>query len=159
MNENTQLQLADLIDSINHISLNHNDLLGAALEFSDIYFKDKPAQSKKFDKLWGNGEFIEQAVLSVREGVVLAMQAVTLDETISFESIINGCINVENQKYYVKSISTNPIEHTQVNDFFTALRRDVFERIFNANITMQEFTQLSDEVLKQRHALFMQKHL
>jgi hypothetical protein len=159
MNENSQSQLVDLIDSINHISLNHNDLLGAALEFAEIYFKDKPTQSKKFDHFWGNGEFIELAVLSVREGVVLAMQAVTLDSNIPFDSIINGCINVDNQKYYVKKISTNPIEHTLINEFFNALRRDVFERIFRGNVTMQEFTQLSNEVLEQRYNLFMQKHV
>lgn len=150
-------RLEDLIEAINHISLNQEDLLGACLEFSDLYFKKDEKSKNEFDKFWGNPDFIEQACMSAREAVVLALHSITLEESIEFSLIIDGCINREAQEYNNNKISNEEKEHKILNNFFKLLRKEIFSRIFSQNKSLQKATEIPKALLNKRYQVFMDK--
>lgn len=150
-------KLEDLIEAINHISLNQEDLLGACLEFSDLYFKKDEKSKNEFDRFWGNPDFIEQACMSAREAVVLALHSITLEEDIDFALVIDGCLNKEAQNYNNKKISQEEKDHKVLNDFYSSLRKEIFSRIFSQNKKLQKATELSKNLLNKRYQVFMDK--
>ena len=153
MNTRNQ-RLEDLIEAINHVSLNQEDLLSACLEFSKIYVhKDH----KSFDKFWGEGKFIEQSCMSAREAIVLALHALTLAEEIEFISLIDGCLNLEAQTYNLNELTSEESEQKLLKDFFFSLRKELFSRVYSQNKSLQKVTDISKKILEQRKETFMEK--
>lgn len=144
-------KLEDLIESINHISLNQEDLLAACIEFSKIYFKkDDP----NFDKFWADAKFIEQSCMCAREAIVLSMNALTLSQDLDFKVLINGCMNLEAQDFHLKEISSEETEQKKLKSYFSCLRKEIFSRVFSQNKSLQKVTGLSKDILDSRQEEF-----
>lgn len=150
-------KLEDLIDAINHVSLNQDDLLSACTEYSKLYFKKDKKAEAEFDKYWGNYFFIEQACISSREAVVLSLHSLTLSEDIDFSILMEKCINLEAQAYNLAELTKNPQELAQLKDFLESLRKELFSRIYSQNKSLQKATELSSDLLAKRYQLFMEK--
>lgn len=151
MNSNTNA----LINGLNEIAYLHEDLMSIAVEYFDEYSKDNEFQVARLSKLWGNPEFLQQCVLSVREALILSTATISLEDNISFEELMTGCINEELQTFHFQDL--NPIEKNASIDFMNALRVAVFDAIFKQNYSMKEATGLSLELLSQRYELFVTK--
>lgn len=152
-------QLVDLISSIKHISLNHQDLMDVSLEYSDIYFKKNKENEEEFDKYWNNPLFLEQTVLVAREGVVLGMQAITLSEDLPFKDVVKQCVDLTQQRENEKIIcQDNKSDIQDVNDFLTFLRKELFSRIFSQNKNLQKVSKIPKPVLKSRYDYFMSQN-
>jgi hypothetical protein len=147
--------LMNLIDGINHISLNHEDLLDSILGFSKIYSKSKPNNSFCIDKFFAHGEFIEQSVMAAREGVVLAMNAITLEESVPFDRLIEECINLESQRKKEENVCADEDTKKIMREFLSELRKELFSRLFSQNKDFQKVTKISKEILNERYAQFM----
>lgn len=155
MNTNDNQQLVELISAIKHISLNRDDLLDVSLEMALRYFKKDKESEEQFDKFWANPQFIDQTVLCAREGIVLAMQAITLDEKIPFEPIIQNCIEIEQQRYTEKEITINVKEISHIKEFCAFLRKELFSRIYSQNKELQKTSKIPKDVLQSRYNYFM----
>lgn len=157
MNQNVEQndQLVNLVSCIKHISLNQQDLMDVSLEFTDKYCKKNKTNKDKLNELWGNSLFSEQAVLSAREGIVLAMQAITLNQQLPFDKIVENCINTEQQRHNEKNITENKQEQQEIKDFFTSLRKELFSRIYSQNKSLQKVSKIPSVVLKSRYDYFM----
>lgn len=147
--------LSNLITAINHISLNHQDLMSASLEYYDIYFKNKKDKEKAFGRFWNEPAFIDLTVMAAREGVVLGMQAVTLTPEISFEDVVNGCLNISANHKHEQHITQNKEELAQIHDFHTSLRKEIFSRIFSGNKPLQKVSKIPKDLLQKRYDYFM----
>ena len=152
---NTSEDFIELVDSINHISLNYEDLMSICLEYSAIYFKNKQEEMQAFDKFWANRPFLDQATLAAREGVVMGMQAITLREDIPFESVLNRCVHIEMQRHAETQMSDNPHEIQAIREFLSSLRKELFSRTFSQNKSLQKVSKLSRDLLDKRYQLFM----
>lgn len=150
-------QLINLISSIKHISLNHQDLMDVSLEYSDIYFKKNKEQEQEFDKFWGNSLFLDQTVLVAREGIVLGMQAITLDDKLPFDKVVDSCVNLEQQRTNETLITTNSEEIKSIQDFLSFLRKELFSRIYSQNKGLQKVSKIPKSTLKARYDYFMSK--
>lgn len=153
--EQCQPDYVNLISAIQHVSLNHHDLLDVSLELSILYFKNNKESEIAFDKFWANPIFIEQTVLSAREGIVLAMQAIILDAHISFGKLIDSCIDLDLQRYNEEKITTNEAERKNIQDFLAFLRKELFSRIYSQNKELQKASKLPKELLLARYNLFL----
>lgn len=150
-------KLEDLIEAINHVSLNQDDLLSACTEYSKLYFKKDKKAEADFDKYWGNYFFIEQACISSREAVVLSLHSLTLAPDIDFSILMEKCINLEAQKFNINELTKNPEEASQLKEFLASLRKELFSRIYSQNKSLQKVTELSADLLDRRYKLFMEK--
>jgi hypothetical protein len=151
-------KLEDLIESINHVSLNQEDLLAACTEFSKLHFKKDKKAEKEFDKFWDSYFFIEQACISSREAIVLGLHSLTLAETIDFSIIMERCINLEAQQKNLQELTKSIAEQEQLRGFFDSLRKELFSRIYSQNKSLQKVTELSPALLSKRYDLFMKKN-
>lgn len=156
--ETTEKKLEDLIEAINHVSLNQEDLLAACIEFSKLHFKKDKKTEKEFDKFWDNYFFIEQSCISSREAIVLGLHSLTLAENIDFAIIMDRCINLDMQKKNLQELTKNVMELDKLRDFFDALRKELFSRIYSQNKSLQKVTELSPALLSKRYDLFMKKN-
>ncbi len=147
--------LINLIDGINHVSLNHEDLLDSILSFSNIYSKSNPNNALIVDGFFAHGEFIEQSVMAAREGVVLAMNAITLEESIPFKKLIEECINLESQRKKEENVCADEETKKIMREFLSDLRKELFSRLFSQNKDFQKITKISKEILKERYDQFM----
>ena len=147
--------ITKLINGINHITLNHEDLMESVLGFSKIYAKNNPTNEALLDKFFGHGEFIEQSVLAAREGVVLGMNAITLDENIPFSSLMEGCVDIEGQRMREENVCSDEYTKNLMKDFLSQLRKELFSRIYSQNKEFQKITKISKTVLKERYDYFM----
>lgn len=150
-------QLINLINAIKHVSLNHNDLMDVSLEYSNIYFRNKKKEEQEFDKFWANPVFLEQTVLAAREGIVLGMQAITLDEALPFSQVVNHCIDLEVQRYNESQITTNSNEISYIQDFLAFLRKELFSRVYSQNKELQKVSKIPKAVLQDRYNYFMKQ--
>lgn len=149
-------KLEELIEAINHISLNQEDLLSACTEFSKAYFKKDKKAELEFDKFWNNYFFIEQSCISSREAIVLGLHALTLAIDINFELVMDRCVNLETQRYNFTQISTDVKEVQILEDYFTNLRKELFSRVYSQNKGLQKVTEIPHKLLKIRYDNFMQ---
>lgn len=147
--------LEELIQAINHVSLNHEDLIESVIDFSKIHFKKNKEAEIAFDGYWDNYFFIEQASISSREAIVLAMHALTLDAQVDFSQIIEHCTNPQAQAKNIAQISKNVEEKKKLHHFFSELKKELFSRIYSENKSLSKLTQLSSDVLKDRYTLFI----
>ena len=149
--------LINLINAINHISLNHEDLMESVLNFSKNFCKNNPKDSKVIDKFFEYGDFLNQSVMVAREGVVLAMNAITLDENISFKNLIDGCVNIESQRYFEDQMCADEDTKNLIKDFHEQLRKELFSRLYSQNKEFYKISKLAKIVLQQRYDLFMKE--
>lgn len=147
--------LTNLIDGINHISLNHEDLLDAVLDFSTLYSKNNPQDALIIDKFFIYGTFVDQSLMAARESIVLAMNAITLDEKINFKNVIDECVNLESQRDVEESICADEDTKKAMSEFLKELRKELFSRIYSQNKDFDRFSKLQKNILKQRYDMFM----
>lgn len=150
---NTNLE--NLIDGINHISLNQEDLIEAVLDFSKIYSKNHPEDALVVDNFFMYKTFVDQASMSAREAVVLAMNAVTLDDAIDFKELIDGCVSLHNQREVEDAICADKDTQAIMQNFLKELRAELFSRLYSQNKDLERFSKISKVVLKQRYDTFI----
>lgn len=157
--ENNELsgmeKINQTINYLNEISFLHEDLLSVAVDFNDTYFKDNENSRLLFDKFWAQPAFTQQSVLAVREAVVLHTAAITFDQKIPFETIIEGCVNFTAQKEHLEQLQMNPIQAKSVRNFLNSLRREVFSNLYQQTTDFGKATEISEEILTNRYKLFM----
>lgn len=146
-----------LINALNEVSYAHQDLMEVAVDFYEEYSQANSFQSSMLNKLWSKPEFLNQSVLAVRESIILSTAAITLEESVSFEEIIEGCINLDTQKFHIENMKLNPIETSLTVNFLNSLRKAVFKQIYIDAANLQQASELSNEVLEQRLELFNKK--
>jgi hypothetical protein len=151
--QNTNLE--NLINGINHISLNHEDLLDTVLDFASLYSKQNPSEAAVIDKFFVYGTFIDQSIIAAREAVVLAMNAITLDEQIDFQDVINGCVNITNQRQVEDDICADDDTKLSMKQFLKELRKELFSRLYSQNKDFYRYSKISKSILKHRFDLFM----
>jgi len=149
-------KLEELIEAINHISLNQEDLLAACTEFSKVYFKREKEAEQEFDKFWNTYSFIEQSCISSREAIVLGLHSLTLAKEIDFTLVMEHCINLERQRINLADITKNIKELDTLRDYFSSLRRELFSRVYSQNKSLQKVTEIPPEILKERYNHFME---
>lgn len=146
-----------LINALNEVSYAHQDLMEVAIDFYEDYSQANAFQSNMLNKLWSKPEFLNQAVLAVRESIILSTAAITLEETVPFEEIINGCINLDTQQFHIENMKLNPIETSLSINFFSSLRKSVFKQLYTDAANLQQASELSNEILEHRFSLFNRK--
>lgn len=147
--------LENLINGINHISLNHEDLMDAVLDFSKLHSKNNPDDALLIDRFFLYGGFIDQSLMAAREAIVLAMNAITLDQKIDFKEVMDGCVNLHNQRETEESICADDDTKAVMTEFLRELRRELFSRLYSQNKDFERFSKIPKVVLKQRYDLFM----
>jgi len=147
--------LANLIDGLNHISLNHEDLLEAVLEFSKLYSKNNSSDAFLIDKFFMYGTFIDQSVMAAREAIVLSMNAITMSEEIEFKKIIEGCVNTESQRQTEEDICADEDTKEVMQTFLKELRKELFSRLYSQNKDFDRYSKIPKNVLQNRFELFM----
>lgn len=147
--------LENLIDGINHISLNHEDLMDTVLDFAKLYCKNNPSDAAVIDKFFIYGTFLDQAVMAARESIVLAMNAITLDENIDFNLLIERCVNLEHQRQAEEDICADDETKLLMQQFLKGLRTELFSRLYSQNKEFVRFTKINKSVLEKRFDLFM----
>lgn len=152
---NNKKDISSLIDSINHISLNSEDLMEAVLEFTELYLKEHSSQIKIIDAFFGNNDFKWQSTMVAREGIVMAMNAIALDADVSWKEICARCINIEAQRLLEKNICSNQESVIVLRSFMTQLRKELFSRVYSKNKDFNKAAALPKSVLKQRYDYFM----
>lgn len=147
--------LENLIDGINHISLNHEDLMDTVLDFSKLYCKQNPNDAAVIDRFFVYGTFIDHSLMAARESVVLAMNAITLDEGIDFKAVIDGCVNIASQRQAEEDICADEDTKLLMKEFLKELRKELFSRLYSQNKDFDRFSKISKSVLQNRYDLFM----
>ena len=148
-------QLVNLVSKIRHISLNQQDLIDVSLEYLTLYFKNNLKDKNYYEKFWDNDFYVEKVCLVAREGVILGMQAITLDKDIHFSEIIKYCLSYEINSFDDNEISENIIEQNTLNNFLSYLRKELFIKIYNQNKKLQKETQIPTHILKDRYDIFV----
>ncbi len=147
--------LENLIDGINHISLNYEDLMESVLEFSKLYIKNNPKDALLIDKFFVYGTFLDQSAMAAREAIVLALNAITMSEEIDFKDIIKGCVNLENQRQAEDDVCADEDTKLVMKNFLKELRKELFSRLYSQNKEFDRYSKISKTVLKNRFDLFM----
>jgi len=93
--------------------------------------------------------------MAAREGIVLAMNAITLDEKINFKELIIGCVNFDHQRYIESKVCADDQTKEIMQRFLRELRKEVFSRIFSQNKDFERISKISKNILNQRYAQFM----
>ena len=165
LQQKEEKNILEIIEAINQISLHHPDLMGIATDYSGIYFKNSKKEEDLFDKFWGNGDFVNQSVLAVKESIVLAMSALTLKPNIKFDMIYQECLSFDKEKRVLEKVldrvvnSFDTVDRRQealvLNDFIKSLRLEIFMRIFSQNKEMQKTTKIPKEELSERQSLYV----
>lgn len=150
----TPLETQNIIQSLNDLSFNHEDLMSVVLDFSDTYIED---HKKRILPYFDNPSFLQQSVLCVREALVLSINGLILSEEVSFDDILDGCVNQEAQDYHLQNMSLNPILKKEILSFWNSLRKEVFTSVYTKNKELQQITGLSTVLLEQRHAIFIKR--
>lgn len=146
----------ELISSIKDIKLNHADLMDVALNFVDIYFEMGNEKKENFDQYWDNVYFIDSALICVKEGVVLAMSALTLEKNANYKEIVEGVINRNLQNELIEKITNNFKEKLELTKFLNSLRTESFTRIYSGNKDFYKISKLSKDLVKDRLNIFLQ---
>lgn len=148
-------KLENLVNAINHISLNHEDLMDAVLDYSKIYTKNNSSDSAAIDLLFSDSRFTEQTLMAAREAIVLAMNAITLDENIPFKEIILHCVNIDNQRFQENELCADEDTKKLMQKFLCELRKELFSRVYSQNKDLSKVSKLSKGLLKTRYEEFM----
>lgn len=149
--------LVEMVDAINHISLNQKDLMDAVLKFSKNYNKNNPKDELLLDRFFSNSVFLEQSIITARESIVVAMCAITLEEKIDFNIVVENCINIEWQKFAEKEVCLDEDAILLMNTFLSELRKELFSQLYSRNKDFQNITKISKTILKNRYEYFMSK--
>jgi hypothetical protein len=144
----------ELISNIKNISLNHSDLMDIGLEYSKSYFKDKK-EEEEFDIFFANNTFNEQFVMAARDGLILGMHAITLNQDINFEQIVLHCIDLKQQRINESIITTEPETIAKLKEFLSFLRKEIFSRTYSKNKELQKVTNIPKAILQERYNYFM----
>jgi len=129
--------------------------MDVSLEYSNLYFRNKKNEEIEFDKFWSNPLFLDQTVLAAREGIVMGMQAITLDKELPFDQIVDSCIDLESQRFIETQMTQDNQEVKKIQSFLDFLRKELFSRIFSQNKELQKVTKIPKEVLQSRYNYFM----
>ncbi len=149
--------LTSLIESINHISLNHDDLLKTVLDFSKTYVKNYPEDENTLGLLFENMYFIDQSLTAARESVVLGMNAITLAPTVPFDDLIKGCVNITSQRENEKLVCEDEKTKNLMQNFLKELRKEIFSQMFSRNKNFNKVVNLPKEILSNRYNSFMKE--
>lgn len=150
----TPIEKQNLIQGLNEISYNHEDLMSVVLDFFDTYLAD---HKKRILPYFDNPSFLQQAVLCVRESLVLSVNGLLLSETVPFDEIIDGCVNMEAQEYHLQNLNLNPILKKEIITFWNTLRKEVFSTIYNQHKSSNKDVGLSDSIINERLNVFLGK--
>lgn len=148
------LETQNIIQSLNNLAFNHEDLMSVVLDFSDSYIEN---QKKRLLPYFEQPAFLQQSVLCVREALVLSINGLILSEEVSFEDILEGCINQDAQDYHLQQLNLNPVLKKEILLFWNTLRKDVFTTIYNKNHRMIKMTELPSSLLEDRYQSFVKK--
>lgn len=152
----TPLETQNIVQSLNNLSFNHEDLMSVVLDFSDTYIED---HKKRILPYFNNPSFLQQSVLCVREALVLSVNGLILADNVDFESILEGCINLEAQDYHLQQMSLNPVLKKEIITFWNSLRKEVFTTVYEKNKNISTMTELPVNLLEERSQLFLRKFL
>ncbi len=164
-----------LFDKINHISLNYDDLLKCFIEYAqandDLLIQFKVLDKSKLDFLMSYPEFLESAVLSARQSVVLAMLSLTIENNFldsHFNQLCLNCNCQSSKKYYLtealSEMSKNMGENESLDfailsqeclEFFIHFEREIFSKILSKNKDIVEFTEVSIKLIAARRQIFL----
>jgi hypothetical protein len=150
-----QLEIKHIIEEINNISYTHQDLMALALEYNDEYLVKE--SDKRLYKYLEHPAVLQQAILSVREGLVLGIQANILDESVPFEDIIDGCINKEMQNYHLSEVKLNVVNKQELITYYKNIRKFFFNKVVEEMTELKEITELNSNLIAQRLELFIKK--
>ncbi len=150
--------LIKLIDSINQISLNHDDLLKTVMDFSEVYIKNNPDDQTTLGYLFENMYFIDQSITAARESVVLAMNAITLTSSVPFEELIKGCVNISSQRENESLVCEDEKTKELMQNFLRELRKEIFSQMFSRNKNFNKVANLPKDVLSSRYNFFMKEN-
>lgn len=168
------MELQQLFSAINHISLSHHYLRQAFQEFCVFYQEQQTKASSDnikelgarkiahriavFKDLKNDEIFEEQGILAVREGVVLAMMAITMEKDVAYDDIIENCINRLGQTQTIKRLVVlgfiKSSDNIIVAAFFDLIRLEFFSRTYSQNKDLQKFTLLHKNLLTERYDAF-----
>lgn len=168
------MEFQELFSAINHISLSHHHLREAFQEFCTFYQEQqikskseniKDLGAKKVARrifiiqdLKNDEIFEEQGLLAVREGVVLAMMAITMKKDVPYDAIIENCINRLGQEKKINRLIElgfiNWSENTLIAAFFDLIRLEFFSRTYSQNKDLQKYTMLNKPLLSSRYDTF-----
>lgn len=155
--QSTQPDLVDTISSINHVSLNSPDLLNLALHYYEGYCKDQKIELDTCDALWNEPEFLEQVQICSREGLVMAIMAMSLDESVNFKEMLNQGLDINGQEERLnKILDVNTLRPFALR-FCNFLRKQTFSYTYSQNKNFQSVSELSSNLLKERFNCFMNK--
>lgn len=171
MQKNTEetAQVGDLFQEINHISLNHTDLLDSFLEhtqrqnsYEDLSILD----NAKINALLEYQDFIEAAVISARQAVVLSMLCLSLDKTttdIEFTTMCEECSNIAGNKFLVNAVIKKISSIVQMDFlkfekecclFFKNFEKEIFSTILSKNKDMLHHTMVSKKMINHRKDIY-----
>lgn len=148
-------QLTKLISAIKHISLNHQSLIDISLDCYQHYIKKDIEKFNILEPFWNNSFFIEENAVCAREGIVFAMQAITLEENIPFNELVLSCIDIHALRDNEEKISQLDDERKFIKEYFTFLRRELFSKTYSQNKEFQKQSLLPKKILKSRYDFFM----
>lgn len=162
----------NMFEDINHISLTESDLLETFLEYmkKDSSYSDlKILNSYQVDGLLEYQDFMQAAIISCRQAVILAMLSLSLEKAITtqeFSKMCEECSNIAGSKFLIKSclkqlkdsipdlaFATNDFEG-EIKQFFKSFEREIFSNILSRNKDLIEYTKLSHKLINERKALY-----
>lgn len=149
------LEINAYIHGLNQICYLHEDLMSVAVDFYEDYINIHRPHSTQLNKLWGKPEFLKQCVISVREALILGTNSLTLDSSIPFKTVVEGCVSRDLQASHLTALELNPVEHKLSVEFFNALRKNTFSRIFEQNKEFNNISNLDESILNERYNYFM----
>lgn len=127
------------MSTIQHISLNEEDLMNALLDFCKIY------QKQNYDKNQLNNylkdqNFLSNSLENIRMSIILGMLTVTIDEKISMKDMINQlCLYCQKSKI--------PEEQDKI---LKEIKKEFFSRTLSQNKKLLKYTKVNDRTLYQR---------
>lgn len=122
-----------IINDINHISLNHSDLIGYFTSYAmdkNNYEDSSYLTMGKISGLLEFDDFIEAASMITRESFVLGITALTLDIKISdreFENMCNECVDIHTQKEYILNVFEDLRYVKGINQDYNLLEIELFK--------------------------------
>lgn len=167
---NQEMQRVDeFFQEINHISLNHTDLLDTFLEhvqrknsYEDLSLLD----NAKINALLEYQDFIEAAVISARQAVVLSMLCLSLDTTTTdkeFTTMCEECSNIAGSKFLVNTVVQKISSIVQIDfskfekeccTFFKNFEKEIFSTILSKNKDMLHHTMVSKKMISNRKDIY-----
>ena len=173
--------LSDLFNKINHISLNYDDLLAYFTQYlaqnrERLFANYKAFTYPALEAFMNYPEFLESAVLSARQSVVLAMLALTLEAKFEEEQFNQLCLNcncqapkdyyinetlVEIEKILQKPADSLPflqLDYVMIaqecRHFFSNFEKETFSKLLSKNKDTLSYTGLTSAIIDKRKELF-----